>query len=41
MNHLNEDDYEWEEIDLIKADVYSLGLTIYYAATGESVKGMN
>ena len=29
------------KFDLFKADVYSLGLSLYYAATGIHVKNMN
>ena len=32
---------EFEMLDLFKCDIYSLGLSLYYAATGIQVKDMN
>ena len=29
------------EVDLFKVDIFSLGLTIFYAATGKSIDNMN
>ena len=38
---IEEEQKEEKELDIFKADIYSLGLTYYKALTGESVKKIN